>query len=150
MILTYTLAAEAPTTAAAPDDAISQLFGQDLLFENDLQLDAGGDYILLDGKDALRQAIYHRLLVVPGEYALRPDYGAGLSQYVKKRINRAELDQIRQRVIDQLSRDDRIERVIECTTEVYTIGDRPGLKVYVKILCAGQEMRFPMTFQERN
>lgn len=150
MILTYTLATDTPSHTTPISEASAQLFGRDLMFETDLKLDAGGDYILLNDQDALRQAIYHRLLVVPGEYALRPEYGAGLSQFVKKRINRAELDQIRQRVVDQLAQDDRIERVIECTTEVYTIGDRPGLKVYVKILCAGQEIRFPMTFQERS
>lgn len=150
MILSYTLTADTPSAPAPVTETTAQLFGCDLLFETDLQLDAGGDYILLTDQDALRQSIYHRLLVVPGEFALRPAYGAGLSQFVKRRINRAELDQIRQRVIDQLSQDDRIERVIECTTEVYTIGDKPGLKVYVKILSAGQEIRLPMTFQERS
>lgn len=138
-----------PGAAAAISESDAQLFGRDLLHDSDLHLDAGGDYVLLEGKAALRQALYHRLMIAPGEYALRPDYGAGLGLLVKRRMSRSELDFIEQRVTEQLARDDRIEKVVEVKAEAYTIGDKPGLKVYVKILAVGEEIRLPMTFQER-
>lgn len=137
------------TLFPAQAEALQELFGQDLFHDTDLHLDAADDYVLLDGVAALKQALYLRLLVSPGEYALRPEYGAGLGRLVKRRMSRSELDGIEQRVIEQLSRDDRIERVIEVKTESFTIGDKPGLKVYVKILVIGQEIRLPFTFQER-
>lgn len=151
-IFSYTLVPDAvtPSVSTVPVDvAKAQLFGRDLKFDTDFHLDAGGDYQLLEYMEALRQAIYNRLLVAPGEFAFRPEYGAGIRQFVKRRIVKSELDSIRQRVIDQLSQDDRITKVIECVVESYSIGDKPGLKVYVKILAAGQEIRLPMTFQER-
>ncbi len=147
---TVDLGVSGPGTVAPADAAMSQLYGRDLLFKDgDLKLDAGGDYLIIEGKTALKQALYHRLTVSPGEYVLRPDYGAGLGALVKRRMSQAELDGIEARVVDQLSRDDRIERVVEVKVESYSIGDRPGLKVYVKILAAGEEIRLPMTFQER-
>lgn len=147
---TVDLGTPGPGTAAGIDEATAQLFGQDLLFDQDLHLSAAGDYLLLDGKAVLKQALYHRLMVTPGEYALRPDYGAGLARLVKRRMSQSEIDSIERRVVEQLSRDERIESVVEVKAESYTIGDRPGLKVYVKILAAGQEIRLPMTFQERS
>jgi phage baseplate assembly protein W len=149
-IYSYSWTVPAPGAAATLDEALSQLFGQDLMYDNDLHLDSAGDYLLLDGKAALKQALYHRLMVSPGEYALRPEYGAGLARLVKRRMSRSELDGIEQRIVEQLSRDDRIERVIEVKAESYSIGDKPGLKVYVKILVVGQEIRLPFSFQDRN
>lgn len=148
-VVSTTPADPVPSTSKILDEALSQLFGQDLLHDNDLHLDAASDYLVLDGKAALKQALYHRLLVSPGEFALRPEYGAGLSRLVKRRMSRSELDGIEQRVVEQLSRDDRIDRVVEVKAESFTIGDKPGLKVYVKILVAGEEVRLPFSFANR-
>lgn len=127
----------------------NDLFGRDLLFRGDVALDAGGDYIEITGNENLKQSLYHRLQVSPGEYALRPEYGAGLAASVKRRMNRSEIDAIQQRVIAQIAQDDRIQKVIEVVVESFAIGDKPGIRVYVKILVAGQELRLPMTFTER-
>jgi phage baseplate assembly protein W len=148
-IYSYSWSVPSPVPAGSLDEALSQLFGQDLMFDSDFHLDSAGDYLLLDGKAALKQALYHRLLVSPGEYALRPEYGAGLARLVKRRMTRSEIDSIEQRIVEQLSRDDRIEKVVEVKAESYAIGDKPGIKVYVKILVVGEEIRLPFNFQDR-
>lgn len=148
MPITYTLPTSSTPSSPSVDEVARDVFGKDLFFNGDLQTTAAGDYVLIEGKEALRQAIYRRLLTAPGEYRVRPDYGAGVGQFVKKRMTRAILDELRQRIIDQLSQDDRIDRVVEVTTESYTVEGRPGIKVYVKVQALGQEFRYPFNFVE--
>lgn len=127
-------------------DYTKDLYGKDLFFSDDTQLNAAGDYLTVDEKEALRQAIYRRLITSPGEFAVRPGYGVGLGAYVKKRLTPALLDELRQKILDQLRQDDRIDKVIEVVTESYTVSGQTGIKVYVKVRALGQEQGF--TFKE--
>ncbi len=121
------------------------LLGKDLLFDGDYGISAAGDYVLLEGIEALRQAIYRRLLTRPGEFRARPEYGVGVLDFVKKRNTLATLDELRQRVFDQLSLDDRISEVRSVVVE--TIVD--GLQIGVVIEAAGETLRFePFDFRQ--
>lgn len=142
----WTLESGGAAPGAAAED-VAEFFGQDLL--HPLALTAGGDYVLIDGERALKQSVYHRLLVSPGEYALRPEFGAGLAAAVKRRITPAEIDALTLRITEQLLTDARVQKIVEIQTESTTIGDSPALRVYVKVLAVGQEIRLPMTYSER-
>lgn len=144
---TFTLPTTPSPLGTEAETVIVDVFGRDLLWKaNNLQVTASGDYALVEGLEALKQAVWIRLITVPGEFAVRPDFGVGLPIYVKKRITPAVLDELRQRCLDQLSKDDRIERVIDVLTERYDIGDQTGIRVIVKIEAVGREQAFAYQF----
>lgn len=133
--------ANAPTTSA---DTESELFGSDLLFNDDLQLTASSDYALVTGQAALRQAIKLRLITSPGEYAVRPEFGCGVQKWVKKRASRSDRDALRQVIIDQLSKETRIQKVIDVTVDLIA-GLSPGLTIGVRVQAIGREQSFSFT-----
>jgi phage baseplate assembly protein W len=129
-------------------EILKVLFGKDLMFTNDLKVGKSGDYLTWDENEALRQAIYRRLMTAPGEFAVRPEYGVGVRFYVKRRMGKATLDELRQRIEDQLAKEDRIERVIEAKVEAAQFGNSTGVKIYVKVQALGQEQRFSFDVKE--
>lgn len=129
-------------------EILKVLFGKDLMFTNDVKVGKHGDYLTWDENEALRQAIYRRLMTAPGEFATRPEYGVGVRNYVKKRMGRAVLDELRQRIEDQLAKEDRIERVIEAKVTAAMFGNSTGVRIYVKVQALGQEQRFSFDVKE--
>jgi hypothetical protein len=127
---------------ALADDIELALFGEDLLFDDDLQVTAGGDYALIDGGASVRQALLLRLLTAPGEYAPFPEYGVGIRSWVKKRRSRADLDALRTLIIDQVGRETRIERVVDVVVEAHDEIDNTGIKVLIKAILLGREQSF--------
>lgn len=118
------------------------LFGEDLLFDDDLQVTASGDYATIDGAASVRQALLLRLITAPGEYAPFPEYGVGIRSWVKKRRSRADLDSLRTLIIDQVGRETRIERVIDVVVESHDAGTNTGIKVLIKAILIGREQSF--------
>lgn len=136
-----------PTPGATfqPNETEIDLFGVDILFDDDLLVTASGDYALVEGYAALRQAILIRLITTPGEYAVRPDFGCGLMLWVKKRMTKAERDNLRQTIIEQLSQEERIQKVEEVTVESLTSDNTTGIKVSVRVTALGRENSFAFT-----
>jgi phage baseplate assembly protein W len=127
--------------------AVDDLFGEDLFFKDDeIQLAASGDYATVAGYDALRQAMLVRLITAPGEYAVQPDFGVGVSNFVKRRIAQSDMDTLRQRCIDQLSQDARIEKVEEVLIERFDVSDRTGIKLAIRVRAIGRENAFNFEF----
>ena len=142
---------EIPSVATTTRSSETEIdfFGVDLLFTDDLQLTAFGDYAEVTGLEALRQAVRCRLITTPGEYAIRPEYGCGLRQFVKKRATQSERDTLRQTIIDQLAQEERIQNVEEVTVESFTSGTITGVKIFVRIVALGRENSFNVqTFAE--
>lgn len=139
---TVTLPAETTGSVSVADETEIDFFGVDILFTDDLQLTASGDYATVDGFEALRQAIRIRLLTTPGEYAIHPDFGCGLRQFCKKRATQSDRDELRQTIIDQLSQEERIQNVEEVTVESFTSGTMTGVKIFVRIIALGRENSF--------
>jgi len=142
----YTLTALGTSQVAGDvEQQQNVLLGKDILFNGDYQLTSAGDYVLLSGLEALRQAIYRRLLTRPGEYKLRPEYGVGVLDFVKKRRVQSTLDVLEQRIVDQLSFEQRIEEVVAVVVDRIT----DGLQVKVVIRAAGKTLKFePFDFKE--
>ena len=144
---TITLPSELTGALATPSttqDTESDLFGVDLLFTDDLQLTSSGDYATVEGLDALRQSIRNRLLTNPGEYAVHPEYGCGLRAFCKKRGTQSEIDALRQTIIDQLSQDDRIQKITKVDIASFIQNNMPGVKIFIQILALGRENSFQM------
>lgn len=132
-------------SVAPPNETEIDLFGVDILFEDDLQVTASGDYATVEGYKALRQAILIRLITTPGEYAVQPDFGCGVGLWVKKRMTKAERDSLRQTIIEQLSKEERIQKVEEVTVESLTSSNTTGVKISVRVTALGRENSFAFT-----
>ena len=131
------------------DKINAQFFGVDLLFTNDLHVTPKGDWQIIDGLENLRQAIYRRLQVKPGEFRVRPDYGVGVASYVKKAMPKSRIDELRQRIITQLAKDKRIDRVVSVEVFPSTGADGAVLKIRITVAVLGVTVRFkPFSFAE--
>lgn len=124
------------------DSIESALFGEDLLFADDLQVTASGDYTIVEGVESVKQALLNRLLTAPGEYAPFPDYGVGIRLWIKKRLSRSDLDALRTVILDQAGNEERIERVTDVIVERDDQGDNTGIKIMVKAIVLGREQSF--------
>lgn len=129
--------------------ALEAKLGVDIMFDGDYHLSADRDYVLVRGLAALTQWILHCLLTKPGEFTVRPGYGVGLLSFVKKRKTPSALDEIKQRIIDQLSLDDRIDEVVEIVIEDLPEPD-PGIKLLLRVRAVDTVLRFrPLIITER-
>lgn len=131
------------------DPSADQLdvYGKDLLFTDDLQITAAGDYEIVEGFENLRRAILRRLLVSPNEYKLNPAYGVGIQRYVKKLQTKANLDALRHAIVDNLSRERRLDRVVSVGVGATFFGENPGIVVTVHAVALGRDHRFqPFNF----
>jgi phage baseplate assembly protein W len=143
----FPLGGNPPTDAGAPQGSQLAVFGRDLLFTDDVQVGPNGDYVVVDGVENLRRAILRRLVVKPGEYRLRPEYGVGVGTFVKKPMTRATLDELQQRIVDNLSQEKRIDRLLQVIVNPTTYGGYPGLYVDIQAQAFGREVHFePFTF----
>lgn len=131
------------------DQGKRALFGYDILFKQGaMPLTAGGDYVRIGGEDNLRAAIYRRLITRPNEFRFRPNYGAGVQSFVKKVQSQANIDACKQRIIDQLSQDRRIQSVTVDVAPVVILSTA-ALKIFIKITANGKTHAFePFTFQQ--
>jgi phage baseplate assembly protein W len=127
----WTLPATAPSSAtvAEQDRAQQSLFGTDIKFEGDYEINSAGDYILVYGLDALRAAIYRRLITRPGEYTFVPEYGVGLQTYVKQKMTTSVIDELKGKIRANLLRDPRILEIKEIAVEKGNDTIKLGLKI---------------------
>ena len=142
-----------PSTASAPvsgssdpiDSQLGRFFGTDIYFRNDYSITAQGDFLLIDGIANLREAIYRRLLTRPGEYKFVPEYGVGISSFVKRKASGEVLDELETAIREQLLREERIESVERIAIEP----TESGLNISLIVRASGRALRFrPFSFTE--
>lgn len=102
---------------------IDKLYGRDIWFDHSAQgvvqrqVTPDGDWLMVEGIAALRQAIIRRIITNPGEWQTSPDYGVGARNYVKERNTRASREALSNRIKDQLSQDPRVAKVEQVVVE---------------------------------
>lgn len=123
---------------AEADRAQQQFYGTDIHFRNDYSLDRTGDYILDVGIEALREAIYRRLITRPGEYKHVPSYGVGVQTYLKSRTTSDNIERLKSAIRTQVLKDPRVEAIedLEVVSTEYTT------TIGLKIRAAGKALRF--------
>lgn len=70
------------------------------------------DWTLAGEEEAYRQSLRRRFAASPGEYKLKPGYGAGLRAAVKSRGRSSDIDSIKNRMRVQAMIDPRTKRVV--------------------------------------
>lgn len=129
------------------DQALADQVGEDLYFSSDYEIAAAGDYRTVTAFENLRLSILRRLSVSPGEWKTRPEYGVGIRQFVKKALTSGRKAELKNRIVENLRRDDRIEKVDEVTIEETTLGGRPVVRVTIRLTAFGRTVGLqPVTF----
>lgn len=117
-------------------DARTQMLGRNIFFDGDFRVTAAGSWLVVDGVEAVRLALYHRFLTSPGEFAARPNYGAGLRDLVYQPKTPGLRSTIQARVRDQALRDPRVEAV---ASAVVDFGD-DGIQISLAVKLKGQPL----------
>jgi phage baseplate assembly protein W len=97
--------------------AADDIYLRDLAFSNDFVLSPKGDLDTRTGLDNLRDAIYRRIVTVPGSIVHRPDYGVGLPLYVGSLNSLGRQQKLAAIIKEQLERDDRVEEFLSLRVE---------------------------------
>lgn len=145
MAFSWTMPPEPPTPIGPLP---SPLGGADVLFvAGDLVVSAAGDWATVEGLDAIRQSVLGEAQTDTGELVFREDYGMGIVQAIKAALSQSRIDERRQRLLERLEANERIERVREATLERVEIDGRVGLQVVIRADGRGdQELRLAPIF----
>lgn len=92
-------------------------FKRDLRYNGDFTLTLGGDLAQVSGLDNLKQAIFNRLVTVPGTLLHRPGYGVGLKDFLNAPKVLSVQREIFNRIVDQFANDERIDEVTSFGTD---------------------------------
>jgi hypothetical protein len=126
----------------------------DILLSDDLKVNGKGDYVEVSGEENLRRSLLRRLLIRPGEYKLNPTYGVGLASFVKKPFTKANLDDLQHRIVDNISRDRRVDKVDSVKLDTVAQATSNGcvenvLRVTLVVIHKGRQLRFqPFSFSQ--
>ncbi len=117
--------------------------GTDLLHEDELPLDGAGDYIEVSGEDNLRLSLRRRMIVRPGEYKFRPNFGVGILDFLKKPLTSSRLDEIRTRIVNSFGSERRLESVSSIALDPYiATSGLQGLIVNPVVVIRGRKLQF--------
>jgi hypothetical protein len=131
------------TAASDTQAALDRLWGVDIWFDCNRDVPnyittPAGDWLTVEGGEALRQSLIRRYLTSPGEYAQLPEYGAGVRDFVKGRDTRAKRDELADRIRVQSLRDPRVEGVQQVTISDLDDNGSPGVRIFVQVVPRGR------------
>lgn len=99
----------------------------------DYSVTPAGDWLPVSGELAYKQSIYRRLITNPGDWATKPEYGAGGAAFLKSKDTKANRDAFAGRIRTQALMDPRTEKVGDIEFERFGDGGRKvGIKLFRK------------------
>lgn len=98
------------------------------------------DFVPLDGKENLAQAVILRLLTPRGELAAlgHPQYGARVHELIGQENNPRQRNLLRLYILDALQYEPRINKVVELKVEP-SAGRRDTVEILLRVMAAGFE-----------
>jgi hypothetical protein len=128
--------------ASEARDQVAKLFGRDVWFDlkgerANYIVTPAGDWLPVEGHEALRQSLLRRTVTNPGEWTTLPDFGVGARMYIKARNTKAVRDELAERIRSQYLRDDRVEAVASVTIEALGNGE-PGIRIAAVVVPKGR------------
>lgn len=91
--------------------AIDDFYKIDLLHNGDFVAAPNGDFALAKGLVNLKQALFHRLITVPGSLVHRPLYGVGIKLWQNDVGSLARQRDLASRIKEQFEQDERVEEL---------------------------------------
>lgn len=115
---------------------ITEILGTDLAHKSDLLASHAGDLQTIDGLDNIKNALFHRLMTVPGTLAHRPTYGVGIGMFQNAPSSFAIQQKIAKLIEEQFLQDPRIEEVtsVSLTSQDDSRPELTVLAVTVKVV----------------
>ena len=134
---TLPAAEAAPATEAL--DARRKLFGKDLDWSRGaLSVSGAGDWVTVEGVEALRQSVNRRLGTPVNGWATRPGYGVGVDEFIEEEMTTSRFAELVNRIRSSLVQDPRIDEV--AAVQVGEDGEVFVLRVSIK--SKGQPITF--------
>ena len=91
--------------------ALNDIMKTDLAHVGDLVRTSGGDIGTINGLANLKNALFHRLMTVPGTLVHRPNYGIGITQYQGAPSSYAIQAALAAKITEQFELDPRVASV---------------------------------------
>jgi phage baseplate assembly protein W len=117
---------------------------KDICHKSDLKRSSTGDLDVIDGLENVKNALFHRLITVPGSLIHRPEYGVGLKMYQNSISSLATQRQLALKIEEQFLRDPRVEEVTSVSVSIDRANpQKVTIIVLVKIVGYGEnEVQF--------
>jgi phage baseplate assembly protein W len=102
---------------------------RDIVHISDLKLSSKGDIDTISGLENVKNALFHRLVTLPGSLAHRPGYGVGISRFQNAVASLSVQREIAGRIQEQFEEDPRVEGVK--SVKVIVDDKRPDLVTFI-------------------
>lgn len=119
-------------------NSIDNFYKIDLLHNGDLVAAPNGDFALAKGETNLKQALFHRLITVPGTIVHRPTYGVGVQMFQGVISSIPKQKELAIAIKEQFEQDERVEEVIG--VQVVNIQDGGTFSITYKVKVSGGEL----------
>lgn len=124
--------------------SVNDALKTDLFLRGDMKNTAGGDLQTVSGLANFKQALFHRLVTVPGSLAHRPTYGVGVGLFQNGISSFSKQQKLATLIIDQFKKDPRTASITSVSIEAND--DQPDLtQIKVLVIPVGyteQQMTF--------
>lgn len=124
---------------------INEILLTDIQFQNDFVKSTSGSLQTISGLANLKQALFSRLITVPGTLVHRPTYGVGLKNYQNALSSFTQQTILANKIQEQFLQDPRVADVTAVSID--TTDDKPELtKINVSVIPIGytdaEQMQF--------
>lgn len=96
---------------SATSGNINDALKTDISLMGDMMVTSGGDLATVSGLANVQQALWHRLITIPGSLVHRPTYGIGIGLYQNDIGSFANQQKIATVIQDQFAQDPRVQSV---------------------------------------
>lgn len=117
---------------------IDNFYKIDLLHNGDFVAAPNGDFALAKGVVNLKQALFHRLITVPGSLVHRPEYGVGIKLYQNDISSITRQRDLANAIVSQFEQDFRVVKVVGVS--ITKIKDNGTFEIKYRIEVSGGQL----------
>lgn len=117
---------------------IDEFYKIDLLHNGDFVAAPNGDFALAKGLVNLKQALFHRLITVPGSLVHRPLYGVGVQLWQNDVGSVARQRELANAIKEQFEQDERVDELK--SIKVSKIKENGTFEVTYKVEVSGGQL----------
>lgn len=124
--------------------SLDEVLKTDIAHISDLRRAASGDLDKISGLSNVKNALFHRLMTVPGSLVHRPNYGVGIKNYQNAPNSISIYQELALRIKEQFEEDPRVTAVTGVRVESEDL-DPSRITVTVRVTIAGydeEELKF--------
>lgn len=129
---------------------LDEFYLKDLAHTGDLLASPSGDLQAVNGVANMRQALFRRLLTVPGSLVHRPNYGVGIKNFTNAPNSFDNQRKIANRIKEQFEQDFRVAEVVGVEiSNPPTFPERLTIRTRVRLEGVDEDVNLEFkTFQE--